>query len=530
MISPRPPSSSPYARPPADVEHTQLRLRLLDGQAVEDQRLYVRRRVGEVRARAWGQPQRATCPLADLAAAVSVLYTQDPTVSHPAAVEGPGGRLVVADVVERLRLSGCWQVLAEAQRLTEALNETAVHVDVEDGAVVWRVVTPDLLEGVSLPGRPGEPGLLREWRPRTVAGVLQWCADEYDVRDVDRPVFRIVDADGADVTALTIGGDYTGDAYPWRYSPTPRYPLGRPFVPYSLRHADLAPRRLFSAWGRVETVDATLEAGAIDTMISHVCSQASFPTTYAVGCRLAAEQITLSDGRVVARAPVLDPAAIHELEATGEAGVQPRIDVIRNETDPLVLMDVSERIVARCATAWGLGPSDVQRTSADARSGIALAVSSEGRRRMQASRAPVYRPHDERLIGKMAALLNRAAVGGIVTRPESGWQVAYALSPLSPQERSQRQAEAQALYQLGAITLAELRAQILGETPAQAQAALAAVRDERTAAAAPARDLVREAAQDAVDALADGEDGLTVRALLAAVLDDQSNDVIEDDV
>ena len=55
-------------------------------------------------------------------------------------------------------------------------------------------------------------------------------------------------------------------------------------------------------------------------------------------------------------------------------------------------------------------------------------------------------------------------------------------------------------------------------------------RDERTAAAAPARDLVREAAQDAVDALADGEDGLTVRALLAAVLDDQSDDVIEDDV
>jgi len=108
--------------------------------------------------------------------------------------------------------------------------------------------------------------------------------------------------------------------------------------------------------------------------------------------------------------------------------------------------------------------------------------------------------------------------------------VAYALSPLSPQERSQRQAEAQALYQLGAITLAELRAQILGETPAQAQAALAAVRDERTAAAAPARDLVREAAQDAVDALADGEDGLTVRALLAAVLDDQSDDVIEDGV
>ena len=38
------------------------------------------------------------------------------------------------------------------------------------------------------------------------------------------------------------------------------------------------------------------------------------------------------------------------------------------------------------------------------------------------------------------------------------------------------------------------------------------------------------AAQDAVDALADGEDGLTVRALLAAVLDDQSDDVIEDDV
>jgi hypothetical protein len=83
------------------------------------------------------------------------------------------------------------------------------------------------------------------------------------------------------------------------------------------------------------------------------------------------------------------------------------------------------------------------------------------------------------MIGRICALLNRAAVAGITDRPESGWTVSYTLSPLSPQERAQRQSEAADLYDRGLITRAEMRAMILGESPAQAAAAVAAAAAER---------------------------------------------------
>jgi hypothetical protein len=487
MLTARPPSLMSLARPPGDVEHTQLRLRLLDGLAQQDLREYIVRRVGALRAQAWGQPQRTTCALADLSAAVAVLYVQDPTVSHPgAAGTGPDAVTVaaqVADVVERLRISGLWQVAGEAQRLTEALNECAIHVEIDAGRIIWRLVTPDLLQGLPAPGRPGEPEVLAEWRPRHVVkpggrSELMWLADLYDISDPAAPAFRVVDEDGVDRTRLVMSdvpdGGFVGAAYRWRYEPSTSHPAGRPFIPYSLRHAEAAPRALFSPWRRIETVDATMEACSLDTMTSHVCTQASFPLTYVSGGELITEQVVDPQGRPIARGPTLDPAAIQRVSST-EPGQQGKIEVVRNETDPLMLMDVSERLVARCASAWGLGPSDVQRTAADSRSGIALAVSSEGRRRMQASRAPIYRPADERLVGMLCALLNRAGVGGIVDRPESGWQVSYTLSPLSPQERSQRQAEAEALFAKGAISRAEMRAMITGETTTQASAALAEI-------------------------------------------------------
>ena len=523
MFTARPPSLLSLARPPGDVEHTQLRLRLLDGLAQADLRDYIVRRVGALRAQAWGQPQRTTCALADLSAAVAVLYVQDPTVSHPGAAGADpvlpaenadaAARLrarmaaeaqqaavaaQVADVVERLRISGLWQVAGEAQRLTEALNECAIHVEIDAGRIIWRLVTPDLLQGQPAPGRPGEPEVLAEWRPRRVLKSggkpeLMWLADLYDISDPAAPAFRVVDEDGVDRTRLVFDdkdrkvvpdGGFVGTAYRWRYAPSTSYPDGRPFIPYSLRHAEAAPRALFSPWRRIETVDANMEACSLDTMTSHVCTQASFPLTYVSGGELITEQVVDPQGRPIARAPTLDPAAIQRVSST-EPGQQGKIEVVRNETDPLMLMDVSERLVARCASAWGLGPSDVQRTAADSRSGIALAVSSEGRRRMQASRAPIYRPADERLVGMLCALLNRAGVGGIVDRPESGWQVSYTLSPLSPQERSQRQAEAEALFAKGAISLAEMRSMITGETVTQASAALTAIARARASEQAP---------------------------------------------
>lgn len=472
----------PSGRPTTELEHTQLRLRLLEGHAQEDQRVHVVRTVGEVRARAWGSPTRTANPLRDLASQVAVLYDEEPLVAHATAPA-----IVVADFAERLRISGLWQVLAEAQFLTEALNEAAVAVELDDdtGGLLWRVITPDLLEGVAEVGRPGHPAMLREWRPRVRTrgrvSELDWFVDVWDLRDRYAPAFRVEDAHGNDVTGDYVeGGARVGDAYPWRYSPSPRFPLGRPFIPISLRHAARSPRRLFSPFARVETVDGTLDAGALAGEKKHVAFQASFPMTLLVGGRLVAGVTEQTDakGQPIARAPLLDPAVIHEVEAT-EPGQQASVQVVRNETDLLMLQEYGEREQAGLATPWGLTPADLQRTAADARSGVALAITGEGRRRMQASRAPVYRSEDERLIGIAAALLRARGIAPAL--PDRGWVVTHRLSPLSPQERAQRQSEAESLYDRGLITRAEFRSMVMGEPLPVATRALEQVRAERAA-------------------------------------------------
>lgn len=459
ILTPTPPLGSPYARPSGDIQHTQLRRRILDGQAADDQRAYVVRRIGPVRAMAWGQPTRTSNPLRDLSASVSVLYEQTPVLTHTEDV----APFIVDEMTQRLRLSSLWSYAAEAQHLTEALNEAAIRVDLVEGRLRWRVVTPDLLEGVGLPDDLGTPGLLREWRVRTVRGEPAWYADELNVLDEDAPHYRVLSADSDDVTEQVLGQRYDGDAYPYRYSPTPLYPQGRPYIPYSLRHSQAAPRGLFSPWWRVETVDGTLEAGLVASMIAHVTAQASFPTTVVVGARpMGATQVVDDQGRPVAQQIILDPSAIQFFEAL-DPQQQPVITVLRNETDVLMLQELAERQAAGLTGAWGLSASDIQRTAADSRSGVALMVSDTGRRRMQAARAPVYQPHDERLVGMVAALLNSQGVGGITDRPESGWGVRYTLSPLSPMERSQRLSEAAEALRLGLFNRAEARAHITGE-------------------------------------------------------------------
>jgi hypothetical protein len=324
--------------------------------------------------------------------------------------------------------------------------------------------------------------VLIEWRPRSRRGQVDWYQDRYDL---GAPSFSVLDKDGHDVTADFVpGAPFEGDAYPFRGRASRRYPQGRPLLPLSLRHAARAPRHLFSPWRRIETVDGTLDAGAVNGMTRHVAFQASFPTTFLMGGSLQSGVSDVEDekGQPIARHRVLDPAVIHEVAAS-EPGVTPSVQVVRNETDLLMLQDYAERIGASLGPSWGLSPADLQRTAADARSGVALAISGEARRRMQASLAPTYRPHDERLIGVAAAMLTRA---GVVDLPDTGWRVTYRLSPLSPSERSQRQAEGEALYRLGAITLAELRAHVTGEPIAVARAAVEALAAPPAPAASPA--------------------------------------------
>ena len=136
------------------------------------------------------------------------------------------------------------------------------------------------------------------------------------------------------------------------------------------------------------------------------------------------------------------------------------------------MQDVYERRLAMLAQSWGLSPADLVRSSADPRSGVALSLSRAGTREVQRRRAPVYRPHDQRLAAMTAAAMNRLDGG---SRPEGGYRVEYALLPLSTGEQAQLTTETLALLDRGLILPAEARARILGENVDTARAALASV-------------------------------------------------------
>ena len=142
------------------------------------------------------------------------------------------------------------------------------------------------------------------------------------------------------------------------------------------------------------------------------------------------------------------------------------------------MQDVYERRLAMLAQSWGLNPSDLVRASADARSGVALSLSRAGVREVQQRRAPVYRPHDERLAAMTAAVMNRLDGG---TRPEGGYRVAYGLLPLSVGEQKQIKEDALDLLERGLLSPAEARARVLGESIEAARLGIARIATARTA-------------------------------------------------
>lgn len=458
-----PPQSLLPGRSYEDLAHTRLRRRILEGRYDQDAAELIAQRVGPLRAQAWGRPSILANPLRDLSAAVAVLYVEEPDVAHPTSAAAAD------EIAERSRLGGLWLACGRAQHLTEALNDCAIHAHVSSsGGISLRVVSPDLLDVRLIPSTP-EAGWLREARARVLGGRAIWTVDEYDVMG-EIPTWRVLDTDGADRTVEALGQSYSGDAYPYRYRD------GRPFVPYSLRHAQAAQADVFAPWVRRETVNGTLESVVYQTLIAHIATQASFPLTFAINARIAGNIVHDGDGKPIASAPVLDPAAIHTLEQIDGTG-QPSIAVVRNETDPRILQDLAMRVHETLATSWGLGAADLQRTAADSRSGLALAVSSAGRRRMQSERAPIYRDADERLLGKIAAQLNARGVGGITDRPEWGYRVSYGITPLSESERAQIQSEVQFELANGLISRAEARARIHGEDIATAARAVARIQE-----------------------------------------------------
>jgi hypothetical protein len=478
-VPPRPPIADAGERD--RVEHTALRVRMISGDWEADLAERIRARVGARRARAWGRQEPIVCPLADCADAVAVLYLLPPVLHHADRAIEDGAEPTAADrLVQRLQAAGLWVALARMQRLCEALNEVAVAVDVVDGAITIRLVTPDLLDGVSRPGRPGVPAMLAETRLRQFdepinGQTVHWVRDVYDISNPALPRFSVhLCTDNTDVTGLAYVDEagnpvrFEGPTYRWRHADD------RPFIPLQLYHQSGCPLDLFEPRLRSETVAATFNLGVLIACQDRAAIDASHPQRWIANGRVLGAQ-TRGEAREEAAVVESDATIVMQIEASSEDNGHPvQVGQWSTAAPGQELQDLIDSRIRSAAVRWGIPASELIRKSdgGDPRSGVAIAISDAGKRQVQAQRGPIYAPGDAALIGKIAALLNLAEPGA--GYPETGWTVQYQFLPITQAEQEGTERAALAAVGAGLISRAEGRARITGEPVEVAQARLPA--------------------------------------------------------
>jgi hypothetical protein len=383
---------------------------------------------------------------------------------------------------------------------------------------------------------------------------------------------------GADITGQLYGAPLAGEAYPWRATPTQaaieaadgETPLGAPVLPYVLYHAAPNGDRIWDPYEWIEIVDGTLTVGVLNGFLLHTFAEASWPQKYIIGGAPVGAAVTMDDGNSGERRAYIpsDPTSILIVEPLPGFVGQPSAAQFQPGGDIAVQEQVLGNMVSALMESAGISPSDVQRLSGNARSGAAIALTNEGKRELQRRYQAVFEASDQRLVRLCAILLNRysdtlelaAEDAGtpIPTRyrfPEGGYSLTYPRIPRSPDELKAHREHVFAMLDRGMLTdaeafaalhdvpldvaerrvteIAERRAAPQPSAPAPTPAPRAAMQPPQATqapapASAPARDLLREAIEDALDEIDDGGDPAAALADLRAMIEDDSEDVLDD--
>ena len=426
-------------------EHTRLRRRLLEGTWEMDlvERLEVH--LGTVRRQAWGWPDMSSNVYRQICRELAALYVLPPDVSHPTRGQFAEGLVGPDGVIAR---SGLWATMSRYQALVIGCREywQRVHVTA-DGRVTYRPVPPDMTVAKASEDRPDYPVRIQELRPRWHEGrnAYCWTWDVLSIEDPAYPVYEVREAKlggelGEDMTAMYLGGTFSGDAYPYRRND------GRPILPYVLYHAERIGDRLFDAWEGREVVEGSLNLAVMFSMLFHAMKDASWPQRYAVGARPVGAGVA-GDAAGSRMEVIADPATVLLMEAESEQ--QPVIGQWQPAADVEKMEQTIAAVANRLAQDAGVSPADIQRMGGTARSGYAIALSSEAKRDCQRKYAQSFRASDEQLVMTTAILLNRATG---TTYPEGGYSVAYRSIPLSGQELEARRKHALELMEAGLMT------------------------------------------------------------------------------
>jgi hypothetical protein len=423
------------------VEHTRLRRRMLEGTWEQDLHDRLQIHLGTVRKAAWGLPDMSSNIFRQIARSLAALYIQPPDVSHPTR------NLAAAGIVDMVGRSGLWATMNRFQQLVIGCREywQRVHVSA-DGRLTFRPVAPDMTIARSFADRPDYPVSVRELRERTHAdGTPRWTWDVLDISDPENPIYQVrayVDGGkvGEDLSAVYLGGDYSGAAYPYRRSD------GRPILPYVLYHAERIGDRLWDCYEGIEVVEGSLNIAVSYSMLFHALKDSSWPQRYIIGAE--PQGGTIEGGVAGARREVVsDPATVLMLRASDEQ--QPVIGQWQAGCDVTQLEATIAASANRLAQDAGVSPADIQRMGGTARSGYAIALSNEGKRDAQKVYSQSFRAADEQLVMTAAILANRAMGSQF---PEGGYSVQYRSIPLSGSELDARRKHALELLDAGLMT------------------------------------------------------------------------------
>lgn len=446
----------------ARVDHTRLRRRLLTGTWEQDLEQRMLQNLGSVRRQAIGAPDLSANPFEAMVSGAAALYDRPARVRHADAF----GLELMRQFVAGAQL---WPLLARVQVDVLGLREELVEVravrEIGGARPVYTPVPPDLARLVPHPDDASRPmevrHAVRRHDPRDPDKTV-WTWDLWRVGN-DAPVHRVLASDGRHDVSAAYGlpeGGLVGPDYPFLRQD------GRPVLPFALYHASRT-GYLLDPFHKAELVQGTLNVGVLWTFFTHCVRAASWPQRWISGGFLGGASDEAGVRRVVA-----DPATILEILRDPDFEGQVTAGQWGSASDPKAVAEAIAVYEARFAGYAGLDPSDLQRVSGDPRSGIALAVSTAGRRAAQRRYSPIFAPVDVQLLELTAVAMNRTV--GSPVLPEDGWQVDHVALPPSIEERRAEREEVLELLRQGIYTKAEARARLVDEDVETAAATLAA--------------------------------------------------------
>ena len=463
MPAPPAPSNPEEA---ARWEHTRHRRALMEGtwQRLLEDRLQAQ--LGSTRRQAWGIPDLSANPFRVIAYELASLYLDAPDVHHHAAETAAqrNGGTSSADALiggeGLIAKSGLWSQMPRVQAMTIALREMWLRIDVVDGRLTYRPVSPDMIVAEADPQRPTIPLAVAEIRLRNIDGEAVWAWDVLDIRDPAFPRYEVRKVGegggfGEDVTVQVLGvndakknpadPEWSGANYPYR-----RTSNDAPILPGVLYHASQYGDRIFDPYFGVELYEGSLSLSVYYSFLAHCLRDASFPQRYAIGVRVAGTEMTDGLTRGARVEVVTDPTTILMLDAATES--QPTVGQFQAGADVATLESTISAIAHRLATDAGLSQTDIQRTSGSAKSGYAISLSNEGKRMAQRRYVVQFRGTDEELVAKSAIMFNRATGSAF---PEGGYSVLYREVPLSPEELDARRKHAMEMLEAGLMDRVE---------------------------------------------------------------------------